>query len=121
VVQTVAVVGYAAAGVGGGLLAAAIAFAPSFAFILLGGQRFDAVRSDRRARAFLDGAGPAAVGAILGSAVALARVLSEPWQFAVLAASAVLLLGLRRGVVPTLLLAAAAGVTVALAGGPVPG
>jgi chromate transporter len=121
VVQTVAVVGYAAAGIGGGLLAAAIAFAPSFAFILLGGRRFDAVRADRRARAFLDGAGPAAIGAILGSAVALARVLNERWQFAVLAASAVLLLGLRRGVVPTLLLAAAAGVTVALAGGPVPG
>ena len=31
VVQTVAVVGYAAAGLGGGLLAAAVAFAPSFA------------------------------------------------------------------------------------------
>ena len=34
VVQTVAVVGYAAGGVGGGLLAALIAFAPSFAFVL---------------------------------------------------------------------------------------
>ncbi len=65
--------------------------------------------------------GPAAIGAILGSAVALAGALTEPWQFAVLAASAVLLLGLRRGVVPTLLLAAAAGVAVVLAGGPVPG
>ena len=36
VVQTVAVVGYAAAGLGGGLLAALIAFSPSFAFVLLG-------------------------------------------------------------------------------------
>jgi chromate transporter len=121
VVHTVAVVGYAAAGIGGGLLAALVAFAPSFAFILLGGERFDAVRADGRARAFLDGAAPAAIGAILGSAIALARVLSEPWQFAVLAASAVLLLALRRGVLPTLLLAGAAGVAVALAGGPVPG
>ena len=34
VVQTVAVVGYAAAGVGGGLLAALVAFAPSFVFVL---------------------------------------------------------------------------------------
>ena len=34
VVQTVAVVGYAAAGVGGGLLAALIAFTPSFVFVL---------------------------------------------------------------------------------------
>jgi chromate transporter len=40
VVQTVAVVGYAAAGVGGGLLAAVIAFAPSFSFVLLGARRF---------------------------------------------------------------------------------
>src|SRR5439155_27038762 len=40
VVQTVAVVGYAAAGLGGGLLAAAVAFAPSFGFIMLGAHRF---------------------------------------------------------------------------------
>jgi chromate transporter len=120
VVHTVAVVGYAAAGVGGGLLAAAVAFSPSFAFILLGGERFDRLRADHRARAFLDGAGPAAIGAILGSAVALTRALAEPWQYAVLAGAAVVLLVLRRGVVVALLLAAAAGVVVALAGGPVP-
>jgi chromate transporter len=120
VVQTVAVVGYAAAGVGGGLLAAAVAFSPSFAFILLGGERFDRVRADRRARAFLNGAGPAAVGAILGSAIPLARALAEPWQYAVLAGAAVMLLALRRGVVPTLLCAAAVGVLVALADGPLP-
>jgi chromate transporter len=106
---------------GGGLLAAAVAFSPSFAFILLGGERFDALRGDRRARAFLDGAGPAAIGAIVGSAVPLVRALAEPWQYAVLAGAAVPLLGLRRGVVPTLLIAAAIGTTVALAGGPVPG
>jgi chromate transporter len=120
VVQTVAVVGYAAAGVGGGLLAAAVAFSPSFAFILLGGERFDRVRADRRARAFLNGAGPAAIGAILGSAIPLARALAEPWQYAVLAGAAVMLLALRRRVVPTLLCAAAVGVLVALADGPLP-
>jgi chromate transporter len=120
VVQTVAVVGYGAAGIGGGLLASVVAFSPSFAFILLGGERFDRLRGDRRARAFLDGAGPAAIGAILGSAIPLARALDEPWQYAVLAAAAVLLLALRRGVVATLLLAGATGVTVALAGGPLP-
>ena len=38
VVQTVAVVGYAAAGLGGGLLAALIAFAPSFVFVIVGGR-----------------------------------------------------------------------------------
>ena len=109
VVQTVAVVGYAAAGIGGGLLAAAVAFSPSFAFILLGGERFDRLRADRRARAFLNGAGPAAIGAILGSAIPLARALAEPWQYAVLAGAALLLLALRRGVVPTLLGAARRG------------
>jgi chromate transporter len=114
VVQTVAVVGYAAAGLGGALLASAVAFTPSFAFILLGGHRFDRVRGDRRARGFLDGAGPAAIGAIFGSAIPLARALAHPWQYAVLGAALILLLLLRRGVVPTLLAAAGTGIIVAL-------
>lgn len=120
VVQTIAVVGYAAAGVGGGLLASVVAFSPSFAFILLGAHRFDRLRADERVRAFLDGAGPAAIGAILGSAILLAAALKQPWQYAVLACAAVLLLPLRRGVVPTLLGAGAVGVVIALAGGPLP-
>lgn len=120
VVQTVAVVGYAAAGLGGALLASAVAFAPSFAFILFGANHFDRIRGDHRARAFLDGAGPAAIGAILGSAIPLARALTQPWQYAVLAAAALFLLPLRRGVVPTLLLAGLAGTVIALAGGPLP-
>ena len=120
VVQTVAVVGYAAAGVGGGLLAALIAFSPSFAFVLLGASRFDLIRRDERARSFLRGAGPAAIGAILGSAVPLTRALTESWQYAVLAAAAVVLVVLRRGVVTTLLLAATAGIVIAGAGGSVP-
>lgn len=120
VTQTVAVVGYAAAGIGSALLASLIAFSPSFAFILLGASRFDRLRADANARSFLSGAGPAAIGAILGTAVPLAGALSEPWQYAVLAAAAVMLLALRRGVVPTLLLAGAVGGTVALGGGPLP-
>ena len=120
VVQTVAVVGYAAAGLAGGVFAAVLAFTPSFLFVLLGARRFDRLRADRRVRAFLDGAGPAAIGAILGSAVPLARALGQPWQFAVLAGAAILLLVLRRGVVPTLLCAGAAGAAVALAGGALP-
>jgi chromate transporter len=120
VVQTVAVVGYAAHGIGGALLAAVVAFAPSFWFIALGAERFDRLRTDPSPRAFLDGAGPAAIGAILGAAVLLAAALEEAWQVGVLAAGAVLLLALRRGVVLTLLLAAAAGVVAALAGAPLP-
>ena len=120
VVQTVAVVGYAAAGVAGGILASVVAFSPSFAFIMLGARHFDRLRANRTARAFLDGTGPAAIGAILGSAIPLARALSAPWQYAVLAGAAILLLALRRGVVLTLLLAAAAGLAVAAAGLAIP-
>jgi chromate transporter len=119
VVQTVAVVGYAAAGIGGGLLASAVAFAPSFAFVLLGGRHFGQIRGNQRARAFLDGAGPAAIGAIFGSAITLTRELIHPWQFLVLAGALVMLFPLRRGVVLALLSAAAVGVVVALAGGTV--
>jgi chromate transporter len=120
VVATVAAVGYAAHGIGGGLLAAAVAFAPSFSFILLGGGRFERLRGNDRARGFLDGAGPAAIGAILGSAVTLAGALHLGWQFGVLAAAAVALLILRLGVVQTLVGAGAVGVVIALAGGPLP-
>jgi chromate transporter len=120
VVQTVAVVGYAAAGLVGGVLASVVAFSPSFAFILLGANNFDRLRNSRHVRAFLDGAGPGAIGAILGSAVPLARALSQPWQYAILAGAAILLLALRRGPVLTLVTAAAAGVVIVLAGGTLP-
>jgi chromate transporter len=119
VVQTVAAVGYAAAGLAGGLLAAVVAFTPSFLIVLLGGPRFDQIRGNQGARAFLDGAGPAAIGAILGSAVTLTRELIHPWQYLVLAAAVALLLPLRRGVVLTLLSAGLAGVIIALAAGTV--
>ena len=120
VVATVAAVGYAAHGLGGGLLAALVAFLPSFSFILLGGGRFERLRGNAVARGFLDGAGPAAIGAILGATVPLAAALTETWQAPVLAAAVLSLLALRRGVVTTLLAAAALGAALALAGAPVP-
>jgi chromate transporter len=120
VTGTIAAVGYAAHGIGGGILAACVAFVPSFSFILLGGGRFERLRANANARAFLDGAGPAAIGAILGATIPLAGALSEAWQFAVLAAAVLALLALRLGVVLTLVAAGAVGVVVALAGGPVP-
>ncbi len=121
VVATIAAVGYAAYGVPGGLLAAFVAFLPSFSFVLLGGGRFERLRANPDARAFLGGAGPAAIGAILGSAIPLAAALSCAWQFAVLAAAALALLVARRGVVAVLLAAGAVGAAIALAGGPLPG
>jgi chromate transporter len=120
VTHTIAVVGYAAAGVGGALLATAVAFAPSFLMVLGGARYFEALRASRTAQAFLAGAGPAAIGAILGVSVPLALALDETWQWAVLAAAAVSLLLLRLGVVPTLLCAGALGAAVALLGGPLP-
>ena len=120
VVQTVAVVGYAAAGLLGGVLAPVIAFSPSLAFILLGARHFSRLGANHTARAFLDGTGPAAIGTIVGSAIPLARALAEPWQYAVLGGAAILLLALRRGVVLTLLLAAAAGVILAACGAALP-
>jgi chromate transporter len=119
VTHTVAVVGYAAAGVPGALLAAAVAFAPSFLFVLGGADRFDRLLANADARRFFDGAGPAAIGAILGSAVPLALALEHAWQAAVLAGAAALLFALRRGVVLTLLAAGVAGVVAALLGAPV--
>jgi chromate transporter len=120
VVATIAAVGYAAHGIAGGLLAAVVAFTPSFSFILLGGQRFRRVRESVSARAFLAGAGPAAIGAIAGACVPLTGALGEAWQFAVLAAAGCALLIFRRSVVAVLLCAGAVGVAVALAGGPLP-
>jgi chromate transporter len=120
VVSTIAAVGYAAHGLTGGIVGAAIAFAPSFAFVLLAGRRFDSLRDLPGPRAFLDGAGPAAIGAIGGAAVTLAAVLTQAWQFGVLAAALVALMALGRGVVSTLVLAALVGVILALAGAPVP-
>jgi chromate transporter len=120
VVATIAAVGYAAHGLPGGVMAAAIAFLPSFAFVLIAGRRFEDLRDLPGPRAFLDGAGPAAIGAIGGAAVTLAAALTEAWQFGVLGAALVALLVLRLGVVITLLAAALVGVALALLGAPVP-
>jgi chromate transporter len=119
VVQTVSVVGYAAAGLAGAVLAAVVAFAPSFLFVLAGGRYFDRLRSNETVRAFLTGAGPAAIGAIAGSAITLTLALSESWQFAVLAAAAVWFVVARRNVPVGLVAAGVIGVLAVLAGAPV--
>jgi chromate transporter len=120
VVATVAAVGYAAHGIGGGVLAAVVAFVPSFSFILFGGGRFERLRANARARAFLAGAGPAAIGAIFGAAVTLAVALREDWQYVVLLAAVATLLAMRRGVVETLVGAALVGLAISALGGPIP-
>ncbi len=119
VVQTVAVVGYAAHGVAGGLLASAVAFTPSFLFVLAGGRYFGRLRANSTVQAFLTGAGPAAIGAIAGAAIPLGLAIGHLWQLGVLALAAGWLVGLRRGVVSGIAGAAALGVLAFLAGAPV--
>lgn len=119
VTQTVAAVGYAAHGLTGAALAALVAYTPSFAFILAGASGFERLIDNRRVRAFLGGAAPAAAGAIIGAAIPLTEAIAHGWQYLVLAAALVVLLVLRRGIVQTLLAAGAVGVVVALLGGPV--
>jgi chromate transporter len=120
VIQTVAVVGYTAAGLGGGLLAALVAFAPSFVFVIAGAPHFDRLRRNQAVQAFLSGAGAAAIGAIAGAALPLALSLSQLWQLGVLLLAAIWLLALRRGVVSALCGAGLLGVAAALAGLPIP-
>jgi chromate transporter len=117
--QTVAAVGYAAGGFPAALLAAFVAFLPSFSFILLGAVRFERLLLNERVTAFLDGAAPAAAGAIIGSAIPLADALRETWQYAVLAAAAIALLALRRSIVLTLLTTGTVGAVAALLGAPI--
>ena len=116
VVLTVAVVGYAASGIAGGLLAVFVAFAPSFVFVLAGAPRFDQIRTNATMQSFLSGAGPAVVGAIAGSTIPLGLEFHEVWQIPLLVGVIVWLFVIRRGVVSSLVLAGAIGVAVALAG-----
>jgi len=69
-------------------------------------------------QAFLTGAGPAAIGAIAGSAVVLGLDIGNLWQLGGLLAAAVWLLALRRGVVSALVGAAAIGLLAAILGWP---
>jgi chromate transporter len=119
VVQTVAVVGYAAGGVGRGLLAALVAFTPSFLFVLAGAPRFHQIRANASVQAFFSGAGPAAIGAIAGSAVSLGLTFQHLWQIPVLGGAMLWLFVARRGVVSALLIAGVTGVALSLAGVPV--
>jgi chromate transporter len=114
VVQTVAVVGYAADGLRGGLLASVMAFTPSFVFIIAGGRHFARLRRSDRVQAFLTGAGACAIGGIAGAAIPLILGLAHLWQLGITCLAAVWLIGLRKGVVAALLGCGALG-AVALA------
>jgi chromate transporter len=113
VVQTVAVVGWAAAGLGGALLAALVTFLPSFLIVGAGARHFERLRRSAVATAFLRGAGPAAIGAILGVVPLLARGVAHLWQVPLALGALVAIVGLRRSAVVTI---AAGGLLGLLAG-----
>ena len=93
VTHTVALVGYAAGGLGRALVATAVAFAPSFAFVMLGARHFDGCGRAPNARAFLDGAGPGRGGRDpRRRGPARSARSTTTWQWVVLAAAAVALL-----------------------------
>jgi chromate transporter len=116
VVLTVAVVGYAAAGIAGGLLAVGVVFAPSFIFVLAGAPRFDQIRTNAEIQSFLTGAGPSVIGAIAGSTISLGLAFQTAWQIPLLAIALIWLFVVHRGVVSALVLCGVIGVAVALAG-----
>ena len=121
VVHTVAVVGYAAAGIAGGLLAAAVAFAPSFSFILIGAQRFDRLRANQNVRALPRRRRPSRDRRDRRRRPPARARAQRELAIRVLAAAAVALFVGRRGVVLTLIAAGAAGALAGALGAPLPG
>lgn len=109
VVQTVSAVGFAAAGITGALVAAFVAFAPSFIFVLLGAKHFENLLKNSRVRAFIDGAGPVAIGLIIGSAFLLGRQFSQTWQYGLLAVALGAVFAFKRGTVAVIASAAIVG------------
>jgi chromate transporter len=110
VVQTVSAVGFAAAGISGALLAAFVAFAPSFVFVLAGAKHFENMLKNSKVRAFIDGAAPVAIGLILGSAFLLLRGFAHNWQYGLLSLALLAVFVLKRGTVSVISLAAVAGI-----------
>lgn len=110
VVHTVAVVGFAAGGVMGALLTACVAFVPSFVMIGFGARHFERFRKNASVRSFLDGAGPSAIGAILGVSVPLLMSLPETWQLSLATLSTALVLFMRQSPLRVLLEMALLGV-----------
>jgi chromate transporter len=115
VVATIAAVGYAASGWVGGVIAAAIAFAPSLLFVGLGSRHLSALRERTAPRTFLSGAGPVATGAIAAASVILARGCTLAWQWPLLAAGVVVVVALRKSPTGALLAGGAVGLVLALA------
>jgi chromate transporter len=116
VVQTVAVVGYAAAGRWWCAARGSAGVRAVFRIRPRGRIKIRPNPRQPRSRVISHGAGPSVIGAIAGSAIPLARSLHFSWQIPVLLAVAVWLLVARRSVVTCLLIAGVVGIVVALVG-----
>jgi len=125
------------AGLVGGLLVAWVTFVPSFLWIFLGAPYMERLRGSRLLAGALTAITAAVVGVILNLSVWLGLhvlfgtvgtlelgpfspawpewVTVDPWAVLLFALSAFALFRLRLGVVPTLVLASAAGVAIRLA------
>lgn len=73
VVITAAFIGYLVAGLAGGLVAAAAVFAPPFIIVVVAAPYYKRFARNSHVKAFVQGVTAAAVGAIAGAAVILAR------------------------------------------------
>jgi chromate transporter len=109
VVITAAFIGFLVAGFAGGGLAAAAVFAPPFLIVVTVAPYYRRVARSPQVKAFVQGVTAAAVGAIAGAVVILARRSIVDWV-TVAIALAVLAVLLKARKVPEPLLIAAAGV-----------
>jgi chromate transporter len=92
VVITVGFIGYLVAGFGGACVAALGTFLPCYLFTVLPAPYFKKYGKLPAVKAFVDGITAAAVGAITGSVIVIARRSIVDWPTVVLALVTVLLL-----------------------------
>ena len=109
VVITAAFIGYLVAGLIGGTAAAAAVFAPPFLIVILAAPYYRRFAGNPRVKAFVRGVTAAAVGAIAGAVVILARRSLVDWvTMAIALAALVTLLKIKKVPEPLLILAAGA-------------
>ncbi|MCU1233426.1 MAG: chromate transporter [Candidatus Solibacter sp.] len=107
VVITAAFIGYLVAGLVGGAAAAAAVFAPPFLIVIVAAPYYRRFAGNPQVRAFVQGVTAAAVGAIAGAVVILAKRSLVDWVTVLIALLAlVALLKLKKIPEPVLILAA---------------
>jgi len=108
VVITVAFIGYLVAGLAGAIVAAIAVFLPCYLLVVIPAPFYNRVASNARLRAFVDGATAAAVGAISGAAIVLARrSITDLPAIAICVAALIVLTWMKKLPEPIVVLAAA--------------